>query len=60
VTTWQKKKYSGVFILEGNGSVVGHVCGDDARGLGHLAAANVQLTHLTQAAEEGEEGEEGG
>lgn len=40
----------GVLNLEGDGSVVGDVSGDDACGFSHLVTADVQLTHLSQAA----------
>lgn len=39
----------GFFILEGDGSVVGDVCFDDAFRFSHLVTGVVQLTHLSQA-----------
>lgn len=39
----------GVFNLEGDGSIVGSVCGHDACSFSHLVTANFHLTHLSQA-----------
>lgn len=38
------------FNLEGDGSIVGGVCSDDACSFSHLVTGNFQLTHLSQAA----------
>lgn len=44
-----RKKYSEVFDLEGNGSIVGIVGSNNASSVSHLVAGGVQLTHLSQA-----------
>lgn len=42
----------GGFNLEGDGSIVGDVCGDDALSVSHLVTGDAQLTHLPQTGQQ--------